>query len=61
MKQYKEIRKLTTWQGEDYTTGCLLGYEHIKNHYRLITIDLSRHAWSRSNINRIRWTIKKTR
>ena len=27
-------------QGEDYTTGCLLDYEYIKNHYRLI--DLSR-------------------
>ena len=42
IKQYKEIRKLSTWQGEDYTTGCLLGYEHIKNHYRLITIGFSR-------------------
>ena len=29
-------------QGEDYTTGCFLGYEYIKNHYRLITVDLSR-------------------
>ena len=24
IKQYKQIRKLTTRQGEDYTTGCLL-------------------------------------
>ena len=24
IKQYEEIRKLTTRQGEDYTTGCLL-------------------------------------
>ena len=23
IKQYKEIRKLATGQGEDYTTGCL--------------------------------------
>ena len=29
IKQYKEIRKLTTGQGEDYTTGCLLDYEYI--------------------------------
>ena len=40
-KREKEIRKLTTGQGEDYTTGCLLNYEYIKNHYRLITVDLS--------------------
>ena len=33
IKQYKEIRKLTTGQGENYTTGSLLDYEYIKNHY----------------------------
>ena len=42
IKQYEEIRKLTTGQGEDYTTGCLLDYEYTKNHYRLIAVDLSR-------------------
>ena len=42
VKRYKETRKLTTGQGEDYTTGCLLGYDYIKNHYRLIAVDLSR-------------------
>ena len=26
LKPYKQIRKLTTVQGEDYTTGCLLEY-----------------------------------
>ena len=41
IKQYKEIRKLTRWQGEDYTGGCLLDYDYVKNHYRLITVDLS--------------------
>ena len=35
-------RKLTTRQGEDYITGCLLDYDYIKNHYRLIAVDLSR-------------------
>ena len=39
---YKEIRKLTTWQNEEYTTGCLLHYDYIKNHYRLIAVELSR-------------------
>ena len=42
IKWYKEIRKLTTGQGEDYTTGCLLDCNYIKNHYRLIAIDLRR-------------------
>ena len=27
IKRYEEIRKLTTGQGEDYTTGGLLDYE----------------------------------
>ena len=42
IKQYEEIKKLTTEQGEDYITGCLLDYEYIKNHFELIAIDLSR-------------------
>ena len=41
-KQYEEIRKLTIGQGEHCTTGCLLGYDFIKNHYRLISVNLSR-------------------
>ena len=36
------IQKLTTGQCKDYTTGCLLDYEYIKNHYRLIAVELSR-------------------
>ena len=42
IKQYEEIRKLTTGKGEDYTTGCSLDYNHIKNHYILMAVDLSR-------------------
>ena len=42
IKQYEEIRKLITGRDEDYTTGCLLDYEYIKNHYRLTAADLSR-------------------
>ena len=42
IKRYEEIRKLTTGQGEDYTTGYLLDNNYIKNHYRLIAVDLSR-------------------
>ena len=42
IKRFQEIRKLTTEQGESYTNGCLLDYDYIKNHYRLIVVDLSR-------------------
>ena len=42
IKRYEEIRTVTIGQGEDYTIGYLLGYEYIKNHYRLIAVALSR-------------------
>ena len=42
IKRYEEIGKLITEQGEDYTTECLLNYDYIKSHYRLIEVDLSR-------------------
>ena len=42
MKRYEEIRKLTTGQGEDYTTRCLLDYDYVKSKYKLIAVDLSR-------------------
>ena len=41
IKRYEDIRKLTG-QGEDYIIGCLLDYEYIKNHYRLIAVNLTR-------------------
>ena len=42
IKRYEKIRQLTIGEGEDFTTGCLLDYYYIKNHYRLIAVDLSR-------------------
>ena len=42
IKQYEEIKRLTTRQGEDYTTRCLLDYGYIKNNYKLIVVDLVR-------------------
>ena len=42
VKQYNEIRKIATGQGDDYTTGCLLHYQYFKDHYNLIAIDLSK-------------------
>ena len=41
-KIYDNIRKIATGQGDDYTTGCLLDYDYVKEHYRLIAIDLSK-------------------
>ena len=42
IKQYEDVRKLTTGQGDDCSTGCLLYSDFIKNHYRLIAVDLCR-------------------
>ena len=42
VKQYDEIRKTATGQGDDYTTGCLLDYQYFKDHYNLIAVDLSK-------------------
>ena len=41
-KTYENIRKIATGKGDDYTTGCLLGYPYIKENYKMIAIDLSR-------------------
>ena len=37
---YENIRKITTGQGDNYTTGCLFDYTYFKNHYKMIAIDL---------------------
>ena len=42
LKTYDNIRKITTGQGDDYTTGCFLDYTYFKNYYKLIVVDLSK-------------------
>ena len=42
IKQYDEIRKISTGQGDDYTTGCLLDFAYFKEKCRLIAADLSK-------------------
>ena len=42
IKQYDEIRKISTGQGDDYTTGSLLDFTYFKNNYKLIVADLSK-------------------
>ena len=42
IKQYDEVRKISTGQGDDYATGCLLDFAYFEKNYRLIAIDLSK-------------------
>ena len=39
IKQYDEVREVSTRQGDDYTTGCLLDYAYFRDNYRLIVVD----------------------
>ena len=61
IKQYDEIRKISTGQGDDYTTGCLLDVAYFENIYRLIAADLRKQqvldADSRA-IQQINFTVK---
>ena len=36
------MRKISTGQGHDYTTGCLLDFAYFEKNYRLIAADLSK-------------------
>ena len=42
IKQYDEVRKISTGQGDDYTAGCLLDYSYFRKNYRLIAANLSK-------------------
>ena len=42
LKIYDNIHKVTTGQGDDYTTRCLLDYPYFKKYYNLIVIELSK-------------------
>ena len=47
IKQYDEIRNVSTGYGDDYTTGCLLDYTYFKDNYRLTAVALSKQkAWN---------------
>ena len=39
-KTYENIRLITTGQGDNYTTGCLLDYSYFNENYKMIAIDL---------------------
>ena len=42
IKQYDEVRKISTGKGDDYTTGCLLDFAYFEKNYKLIAADLSK-------------------
>ena len=42
IKQYDEVKKVSTRHADDYTTGSLLDYAYFKDNYRLIAVDLSK-------------------
>ena len=42
IKQYDEVRKVSTGYGDDYTTGCLLDYAYFKDNHKLIAVDVSK-------------------
>ena len=42
VKQYDEVRKVSTGHGDDYTTGCLLDYVYLKDNYRLVAVGLNK-------------------
>ena len=43
IKQYDEVRKISTGKGDDYTTGCLLDFSYFEKNYRIVAVDLSKH------------------
>ena len=38
----RDIRKILTGQGDDYTSGFLLDFNYFKEHYKMIAADLSK-------------------
>ena len=42
IRTYDNIRKITTGQGDDYTTGCSLDYPYFKKYFKSIAINLSK-------------------
>ena len=40
IKQYDEVRKISTGKGDDYTAGCLLDFAYFEKNYKIIGADL---------------------
>ena len=44
IRTYESIKKVFINQGDDYLIGYLLGYPYFKENYKVLVIDLSKHA-----------------
>ena len=42
IKQYYEVRKISTGKDDDYITGCLLDFAYFEKNYKIIAADLSK-------------------
>ena len=42
IEKYRELKKVMTGKGEDYTTGSLLDYNCFNKHYKLVAVHLSK-------------------
>ena len=42
IKQYDEVKNVSTGQGDDYKTDSFLDYAYFKDNYKLIAVDLSK-------------------
>ena len=42
MKTYDNIKKISTRQGDNYTTGCQLDYLYFREHYEMIAKKISK-------------------
>ena len=42
IKQFDEVKKVSTGHGDDYNTWYLLDYAYFQDNYKLIAIDLSK-------------------
>ena len=41
-RQHDEVRNVSTGEGDDYTTGCLLDFTYFNKNYKLFAADLSK-------------------
>ena len=53
IKQYDEVRKVSTGQGDYYAIRCSLDYAYFKDNYRLISVDLRKEKASDTGPNAI--------
>ena len=42
LRTYDSTWKIEAGQGDDYTTGCLLGYNYFNDYYKMIGVDFSK-------------------